>query len=60
MLVNELCHVAGRFDESCFRMQFLDLKLRLSMLYLCLFCLAYGPSSVVCESGYLDYTVSKL
>ena len=59
MLVNESCHVVGSFNESCFHMQILDLKLRLSMLYLCLFCLAYGSSSVVCESGYLDYTVSK-
>ena len=60
MLVNELCHVAGSFNESCFRMQFIDMKLRQSMLYLNSFCLAYGSSFIACKSGYLDYTVSKL
>ena len=34
MLVNELCHVAGSFNESYLHMQFLDMKLRQSMLYL--------------------------
>ena len=59
MLVNELCHVAGSFNDSCFRMQILDLKLRLSMLYLYSFCLASGRSFIACKSEILDYTVSK-
>ena len=59
MLVNELCHVAGSFNESYIHMQFLDMKLRLSMLYLYSFCLAPGPSFIACKYGYLDYTVSK-
>ena len=59
MLVNELCHIAGSFNESCFRMQFLDMKLRLSTLYLYSFCLASGPSFIACKSGYLYFTLSK-
>ena len=59
MLVNESCYVVGSFNESCFRMEILDLKMRLSILYLYSFCLEYGPSFIACESEFLDYTVSK-